>query len=65
MPNNTDTYIKELVMLFSVLVKRGVSKNTLIQELSEVGFEPKRIAEIVDTTSNTVSVTLHKLRKGK
>lgn len=67
MTNNDTNYLKELVILFSILVKRGVPQSTLIREMSEAGFEPKRIAELLGTTSNTVSVTLHKTKtiKGK
>lgn len=55
--------LKELVMLLSVYIKRGVSQTILINELSEVGFQPKRIAELIGTTSNTVRVALHQAKK--
>lgn len=50
-------------MLQSVYVKRGVSQTTLIKELSMAGFQPKRIAELIGTTSTTVRVTLHQEKK--
>lgn len=55
--------LKELVMLLSVYIKRGVSQTILINELSEAGFQPKRIAELIGTTSNTVRVALHQAKK--
>jgi hypothetical protein len=57
--------LNELVMLLSVYVKRGVSQATLINELSEAGFQPKRIAELIGTSSNTVSVALNKAKRKK
>jgi predicted transcriptional regulator len=33
--------------------------------MDEVGFSPKRIAELLHTTPNTVSVSLHKAKKSK
>lgn len=56
--------LKELAMLLSVYIKRGVSQATLIKELSEAGFQPKRIAELIGTTPNTVRVALNRLKKG-
>lgn len=57
------TLLKEIVALLAVQVKRGVSQTTLIGELSDTGFQPKRIAEIVGTTSNTVRVALYHYKK--
>jgi predicted transcriptional regulator len=56
---------KEIVMLLAILVKRGAIQSKVIQELGEVGFSPKRIAELLNTTPNTVSVSLHKAKKLK
>lgn len=55
--------LKEIVALLSVQIKRGVSQTTAIKELSEAGMQPKRIAEIVNTTPNTVRVALYHLKK--
>lgn len=55
--------LKEISALLMVQTKRGVSQSVLIKELSAAGFQPKRIAEIVGTTSNTVRVTLHHSKK--
>jgi DNA-directed RNA polymerase specialized sigma24 family protein len=56
---------KEIVMLLAILVRRGVLQAKVIQEMGSVGFSPKRIAELLSTSSNTVSVSLHHARKGK
>ena len=57
--------IREVSMLLSVYVKRGVSQMTLIKELSDAGFQPKRIAELIGTTPNNVRVALHKVKTNK
>ncbi len=54
---------KELVMLLAILVKRGTIQSTVIHEMSSVGFSPKRISELLNTTSNTVNVALSRKRK--
>lgn len=56
---------KEIVMLLAILAKRGTLQSALIQEMGVVGFSPKRIAELLDTTPNTVNVALSNARKKK
>lgn len=56
---------EETVMLLAILVRRGTLQSTSIQEMGSVGFSPKRIAELLATSSNTVSVALHHARKTK
>jgi predicted transcriptional regulator len=56
---------KEIVMLLAILVKRGALQAKVIQEMGSVGLSPKRIAELLDTSPNTVSVSLHHARKSK
>lgn len=65
MDDNKDLILvlKEVAALLAIQVKRGVSQTTLIRELSAAGFQPKKIAEIVGTTANTVRVTLHHYKK--
>lgn len=69
MTENKELFIvqKEIVMLLAILVRRGALQSTLIKELGSVGFTPKRIAELLDTTPNTVRValSLSKKKKGK
>lgn len=55
--------LKEIVVLLFIQAKRGMSQTTIIKELSEAGMQPKRIAEIVGTTPNTVRVAIHHLKK--
>ncbi len=52
-------------MLLAILVKRGEVQSAVIQEMDSVGFSPKRIAELLETSPNTVSVALHHARKSK
>jgi len=56
---------KEIAMLLAILVKRGTLQSAVIQEMGNVGFTPKRIAELLNTSPNTVRVALHHARKGK
>jgi DNA-directed RNA polymerase specialized sigma24 family protein len=57
--------LKEIVMLLAILVKREGTQARIIQEMGEVGFSPKRIAELLNTSPNTVRVGLHHARKSK
>lgn len=56
---------KEAVMLLAILVRRGTIQSTVIQEMGSIGFSPSRIAELLDTSANTVNVALHHARKKK
>ena len=56
---------KEIASLLAVLVKRGVTQSTVIQEMGNAGISPKRISELLGTSSNTVNVALHHARKNK
>lgn len=57
--------LKEITMLLTVLVRRGSMQSALIRDLGRVGFKPKRIAELIGTTPNTVRVALHQIKKSK
>jgi len=57
--------LREIAMLLAILVRRNTLQSTVIQEMGNVGMSPKRIAELLGTTSNTVNVALHHARKGK
>jgi len=61
----TNTLLKEIIALLSIQVKRGAPKINLIKEMNEAGFQPKRIAEIIGTTANTVRVALSRAQKTK
>jgi DNA-directed RNA polymerase specialized sigma24 family protein len=43
----------------------GSSQTKQISKLGSIGFQPKEIAEILGTTSNTVNVALSRLRKSR
>lgn len=53
---------KDTVRLLSILVKRGALQSTLVQEFYEAGFSPKKIADILGTTPNSVSVAINRLK---
>jgi hypothetical protein len=59
------TFLSEITMLLGLLVKGNRSQTLIIKELSEVGFQPKRIAELIGTTANTVRVALHQIKRTK
>lgn len=56
--------IKKLNKLLILLLTKDLPQNEKIQFLDKSGFSPKDIAEIINTTPNTVRVTLARLRKG-
>lgn len=55
-----DLIIKLLAM--NMMKEEGTQKDKIIQ-LSTIGLHPKEIANILNTTSNTVSVTLSNARR--
>lgn len=61
--SDADDGLLRLTNLVALLLVKGESQNEKIRTLSAAGYQPNEIAELLDTTSNTVSVTLHKLRK--
>lgn len=63
MENESVNTQKEILKLLTILVRRGMSDAVLIQEMHSVGFLPKRTSELLNTTANTVRVTLSKSRK--
>jgi len=53
-----------LIRLFGLnLVMNIKVQKEQIALLSDAGFQPKEIADILGTTNNVVSVTLHSIRK--
>jgi CRP-like cAMP-binding protein len=57
--------LDNLLRLLAADVTQGMKQGEQIALLDRVGFPPKEIADLVGTTSNTVSVTLNNLRKRK
>ena len=54
-----------LIRLIALALCEGKTRKEQIALLDKASFQPKAIAEILDTTPNTVSVTLSNLRKNK
>jgi len=66
MTNQDETVLEELkkvTRLLSLLATRGLTQRDQIASLARVGFGPKQIADLLGTTSNTVSVYLSAIRK--
>lgn len=55
--------IKKLNKLLVLILMKDFKKNEKILFLNSSGFPPKEIAEILGTTSNSISVTLNRLKK--
>lgn len=54
----------EVARLLAILVRLQVPNQAhAIRELGKAGIGPKRIAELLGTTANTVNVTLAKAKK--
>ena len=54
---------RKLNKLLILLFTKDLSQKAKIEFLDNSGYSPKDIADLVGTTSNTVSVTLNKLKK--
>ncbi len=61
--NKTEYEKTWLVIGVNLLTEDSQTKQ--ISKLDFIGFQPKEIAEILGTTSNTVNVALNRMRKGK
>jgi predicted transcriptional regulator len=57
--------LDEMVCLLAIIAKRGARQADLITELGDQGVTPTRIAQLLGTSPNAVSVTLHKMRKAR
>ena len=55
--------VKDIKKLLALSLTKDQSKVEQIEFLSNVGFEPKEIAEIINTTANAVRVSLSRIRK--
>ncbi len=47
--------VDELTRMLALTLKYAVPQVVLVHDLSKAGFSPKRIAELLGTTPNTVS----------
>lgn len=55
--------IKKTNKLLVILATKDLSQTDKIIMLNKVGFGQKEIADLVGTTSNTVGVTLNRIKK--
>jgi predicted transcriptional regulator len=55
--------LDQVLRLLAMDVTNGLKQNDKIMLLNRAGFQPKEIASLLETTSNTVSVTLSGHRK--
>jgi DNA-directed RNA polymerase specialized sigma24 family protein len=65
--SDTQAIVKELRHITKILIAfgtRGQKQREQIELLSNAGFEPKEISELLGTTPNTVRVTLSAIRRG-
>jgi len=62
--SEVSTKLDILIRLTALNVVKGMeTQKEQIATLSDAGFQPKKIADILRTTSNTVSVALSAIRK--
>jgi DNA-binding CsgD family transcriptional regulator len=57
--------LRRINRLLSVIATQNLSQTERIASLARVGFSPREIAELLETTPNTVSVYLSQARKRK
>ena len=57
--------LEKISKLLALNLIKGLNQREQIETLSGAGFQPREIAEIIETTPNTVSVTLAKSRRLK
>ena len=60
---NIDKKLGAITRLLAMSLPNSINQDQKIMILSEMGIQPKDIAIILGTTSNTVSVELTKMRK--
>ena len=54
--------VDELTRVLALTLKYQIPQGVLVHDLSDAGFAPKRIAELLGTTPNTVSQTKRQKR---
>ena len=59
----TEKLLDEISRLLAANLLRGRKQVDLIADFDKCGIEPKRIAELLGTTRNTVNVALANIRK--
>jgi DNA-binding CsgD family transcriptional regulator len=61
--NQQPDELRRLSNLVALLLVKGESQTEKIRTLAAAGYPPNEIASLLGTTANSVSVTLHKLRR--
>ena len=56
--------LDQILRILVISATRGLNQREQITLLNRAGFQPKNIAEMLGTSSNTVRVELVALRKG-
>ena len=54
--------LRKIAKLLVLNLNQNRSQNDLIKAMSKVGFQPKEIADLIGTTSNTVNVAKAKAK---
>lgn len=62
--NKVSEKLDRIMKILAIQALQGKTGKESIKALSAVGFQPKEIAELIGTTSNTVSVVLSSTKKG-
>lgn len=57
--------IDKILRILAVIATKGMNQRQQIAVLSQAGLQPKEIADLLGTSSNTVRVELVALRKPK
>jgi CRP-like cAMP-binding protein len=57
------TELRKIGRVLTLMATKDASQIEKIKMLSDIGLQPKEIADLIGTTSNTVSVTLSNLRR--
>lgn len=55
--------LRRITKLLAWTATKDQIQRERIKNLSNIGFQPKEIAELLDTTANTVRVALAEIRK--
>ena len=57
--------LDDITSLLAVIATKGETKEAAIWILDQANLPPKKIAELLNTTANAVSVSLHRIRLAK
>ena len=54
--------LRQIKKLLMVIATKNEEQKDQVRILSNAGFQPKEIAELIGTTANTVRVTLNRIK---